>query len=222
MHLRNCLLFALVLSLFGPLAVQAQEKFEINVGVSHPGLAQIATDNNHYYYYSDYSNSLTDLEGETYKSFHYPALSVEFAYKLADSGFFKKLDLLGYLGFQAHGYQEVDVISNTSTNRETAIRASILIGLRYNYYKKTRSDLYSQFLLGTDAVNKCHYWDIVYDNFSGGVRTAAQVTFIGFNIKLGPASSKFNAMVELGYGSEYASNIIPLIPGVRTGLSYKF
>ena len=82
--------------------------------------------------------------------------------------------------------------------------------------------MYSQFMIGTDVVNKFRYWDIVYDNFSNGERVTAQFTYLGFNIKLGRRESKLSAVAELGYGSEYAAGYIPLIPGIRTGLSYRF
>ena len=222
MHLRNSLLLTLALLLLRPLAVNSQEKFEISVGITSQGVAQITTDwggTGSYYYRI---NSLTALESETYISKFYPGCSVQFAYKLAESGFFKKMNLLGYAGFQSVGFREADVVTRYKGNMETAMRASFLVGLRYNHFQKTWFNMYSQFMIGTDVVNKCRYWDIVYDNFSNGQRVTAQFTYLGFNIKLGRRESKLSAVAELGYGSEYAANFIPLIPGIRTGLSYRF
>ena len=151
--MKKILLFTLAFCLLRPLAVQAQEKYEINVGVSTQGLAQVANNWN-FFNHPDHSTSLTELEDHTYRSFLFPGFSVGFAYKLADSGFFKKLDLVGYSGLQPVGYQEVNITSGNGGENQLAIRASFLVGLRLKYCQKPRFKLYSQFMFGTDIINK--------------------------------------------------------------------
>ena len=121
MHLRNCLLFALVLSLFGPLALKAQEKkgdFEFNIGISTPGLYSIADTEGHrdrhtIDFYPLDPLELSDLNKESYNSTLYPSVSAEFSYRLADAGLFKCLSLVGYAGLHVADYQDVNVIYGT-------------------------------------------------------------------------------------------------------------
>ena len=123
MHLRHCLLLTLAFSLYGPLALKAQEKkgdFEFNIGISTPGLYSIADTENHHYvgyraldFYPLPSMELSDLNKESYNSTLYPSVSAELAYKLADSGFFKRLSLVGYTGLHVADYQDVNVIHGT-------------------------------------------------------------------------------------------------------------
>lgn len=209
-----------------PSVIQAQEnrKFEINFGISSPGVAVVSTDlSNDYRYYDSYiyEQDLSAWDIDAYNSVVYPSFSLEFAYKLAESGFFKRLDLVGYVGLHSVAFEDIDIVKGTN-NKETAIKLDVLIGIRYNIVKKTYFNMYTQFLLGGDIIRGTRYWDIVDDSFSDGKGSTAQLTFLGFNIKLGRRESRLGAMIELGYGTEYAASAIPILPGVRTGLSYKF
>ena len=227
MHLLKRLLIVLLFAALIPLCAQAQEKkrnLEVNIGVSTPGVAVISADLSSYdYYYYDsyyYEQELSSLDTEAYNSFIFPSFSMECSYKLAESGFFKRLDVVGYASLHSAFFEEIDIISGTS-NKETAKKLDILIGVRYNIIKKTYFNMYTQFLLGGDVFKSTRYWDLVDDNYSGGKGITAQLTYLGFNIKLGRRESRLGAMVELGYGTEYAADYIPIIPGIRTGFSYK-
>jgi hypothetical protein len=64
MHLRHCLLLTLAFSLFGPLALLAQENkgdFEFNIGISTPGLYSIADRENHRDYVGNHALDLYPL-----------------------------------------------------------------------------------------------------------------------------------------------------------------
>ena len=114
MHLRHCLLFTLAFSLLRPLAVQAQEKFEINVGVSTPGLDELMdtrwSDLGLESFGYNYYESLSELKKTCFKSTIYPSVSAELSYDLAESGFFKRLDLLGFLSYHSADYIYISVV----------------------------------------------------------------------------------------------------------------
>ena len=223
MHLRNCLLFTSALSLLRPFAVQAQEKFEINVGISTPGVYELKDTRWQYLgaegYEIYHDVSLNELE-ESFKTTLLPCYSLEFSYDLAESGFFKRLDLVGYVSYHSVIIEEFDIINNTST-KETARKVDLLIGLRYNIFKKEKLSMYAQLLAGGDFRNSSAYWDYLYSDYDEGSPLTMQLS-LGFNRKLGGPDSKWNFMTELGYGSEYAVSGIPILPGIRMGLSYKF
>ena len=46
------------------------------------------------------------------------------------------------------------------------------------------------------------------------------ITILGFRFKLG--KSNFGLMTELVYGSEYCASIVPVVPGIRGAISYRF
>ena len=225
---RKLLTFAILAAVI-PYAVQAQEKqrkFEINVGISTPGMIEMQDSElsglgfEHFdYYYSD--RPLSDLDKESYKSTLYPCLSVEAAYKLAESGFFKRLDLVGFVGLHNVFYEDFDMVNNINS-KETATKLDILVGFRYNIVKKTYFNMYTQFLAGGAVGAKSGYWKMMSEKWSEGGSPTMQFTFLGFNVKLGRRESRMGAMVELGFGSEYSVSNLFIIPGVRTGLSYKF
>ena len=228
MSLNRKLLMLAILVAVIPYWVQAQEKqrkFEINVGVSTPGMTEMQDSKlsdlgfEHFDYYHD--RPLSELDKESYNSTLYPCLSVETAYKLADSGFFKRLDLVGFVGLHNVYYEVFDMVNNISS-KETATKLDILVGIRYNIVKKTYFNMYTQFLAGGAVGAKSGYWKMMSEKCSEGGSPTMQFTFLGFNVKLGRRESRLGAMVELGFGSEYAVSDLLIIPGVRTGLSYKF
>lgn len=228
MKLRNCLLLTFVLSLSWPLMIQAQEKrrFEINVGVSTPGLFEmrdtrwydIGYETFDYYYYD---KSLSDLEKSCFRTTIYPCLSVELAYDLAESGFFKRLDLLGFLNYHYADYDEVDIVSKTSTGG-TARKLSLLFGVRYDIIKHDSFNMYTQMLMGGCFSDGSPYWDHVYSDVEGERIASLQITFLGFNWRVGGEKSRWGIMFEFGYGHEYGLSELPVFPGIRGGLSYKF
>lgn len=228
MPLHRKLLMLAILAAVIPYAVQAQEKqrkFEINVGISTPGMIEMQDSKlsglgfEHFDYY--YDQLLSDLDKESYKSTLYPCLSVEAAYKLADAGFFKRLDLVGFVGLHNVYFENIDIVNN-NISKETATKLDILVGFRYNIVKNTYFNMYSQFLAGGAVGAKSGYWKMMSEKWSEGGSPTMQFTFLGFNVKLGRRESRLGAMVELGFGSEYAVSNLFIIPGVRTGLSYKF
>ena len=228
MSLHKRLMFAVLLAVGIPHWVQAQDKqrkFEINVGISTPGMIEMQDSElsglgiEHFDYYSD--KPLSNLDKESYNSTLYPCLSVEAAYKLAESGFFKRLDLVGFLGLHNVCFEDIDIVNNIS-HKETATKLDILVGIRYNIIKKTYFNMYTQFLAGGAVGAKSGYWKMMSDKWSEVGSPTLQFTFLGFNVKLGLRESRLGAMVEFGYGSEYALSELFLIPGLRTGLSYKF
>ena len=225
MHLRYCLLLTFVLSLSWPLMIQAQEKrrFEINVGVSTPGLYEskdtwfefLGAESFDFYH----DKPLSDLE-EPYSTTINPFYSLEFSYDLAESGFFKRLDLVGFVNYHSAKFEEIDIINNTSI-METARKVNILIGLRYDIFKKEKSNMYAQLLAGGGISNSSGYWDYIYSDMDDGSHITMQLT-LGFNRRLGGEDSKWGLMTEFGYGSEFSAGKLPLIPGIRMGLSYRF
>ena len=217
MHLRNCLLLTLVFSLSWPLMLRAQEKLEINVGLSTPGLGEMS--DYRFFYIGEsynYDKNLSKMDNETYNSTLYPCFSMEFAYKLAESGFFKRLDFVGYASLHIVDFNDVNMVKKLSS-KELALKLDYLFGIRYNIISHDFFKMYSQVLLGGDIRDKSRYWDI-----NDIIGVSAQYTFLGFNFKLGRRESRLGALLELGYGTEYVAMEVPLIPGIRTGLSYKF
>ena len=234
MHLRYCLLFTLAFSLFGPLALKAQEKkgdIEFNIGISTPGLYSIADTENKrnsvpgvLNLYSLGSWSLSDLSKESYNSTLYPSVSAELAYRLADAGFFKRLSLVGYAGLHVAGYQDVNVVYGTKSSKETAVKIDCLLGVRYHIFDRPQLSMYTQAFLGKEIRNNCDYWDITGDVVNRGSLGEKDIrwhfTFLGF--RLHPQNSNVGFLIELGYGSEYCLGSIPVFPGVRGGASFNF
>ena len=229
-----------ILAVFIPGTIGAQDKqhkFEINIGISSPGLhcradRDIADfefhfeeiEYNDYYYNSfDYNShkQLHDIYLESYKSTLYPGLSIEASYKLADSGFNKRLTLLGMAGLQMVDFEDFNISTN-STCKETARRIDLLIGFRLNIINSSYFNMYSQFLLGGDIFDKSRYWKIVEEKTDVEKGLAFQHTYLGFRAKIGRRESRLGVMVELGHGTMYSTSKFPFIPGVRTGVSYLF
>lgn len=224
MHLRNCLLLTLAFSLLRPLAAYTQERFEINVGISTPGLDEVQ-DTKLFFLgvesFDTYSDKpLSNLE-KSFKTTVFPSYSLEFSYDLAESGFFKRLDLVGYASYHSAIMEVFDIINNTS-RKETARKVDLLIGLRYDVFKKEKLNMYAQLLIGDDIMNSSSYWDYLYPTKDDKTQHTALQLALGFNKKLGGEDSKWGWMTELGYGSEFATSVNPLFPGIRMGLSYKF
>ncbi|MBP5422203.1 MAG: fibronectin type III-like domain-contianing protein, partial [Paludibacteraceae bacterium] len=82
-----------------PVGIVAQEQkgdIDFNIGISTPGLYSLADvdllkPDDMYYY--NYTQDLGGLQTESYNSNLYPSISAEITYKLADSGFFKRVSL---------------------------------------------------------------------------------------------------------------------------------
>ena len=231
MPLHRKLLMLAILAAVIPYVVQAQEKqrkFEINVGISTPGMIElqdtklfnIGIESFDSYYYD---KPLSGLDKDVYTHAAYPCFSVEMAYKLAESGFFKRLDLVGLLSLHSSLYEKLDKVNRTTSEQETARKLGILIGIRYNILKKDNFNMYTQFIAGGDIRDKSRFWDDMSERWSESGAPTMQFTFLGFNYNLGGGDSGFGTMLELGFGSEYAGGIIfPLVPGVRAGFSYRF
>lgn len=219
---KRCLKTFLI-SLVIPLTLQAQQQFELSVGISTPGTAVVATDmsTNSILVNQDQERSLSNLENNKYSSFIYPSISVQLAYKPNDTGFFDRFNILGYLSFHTVQFENV-IIAYENGTRQTALKADLLAGLRYDILKYNGFTMYSQFLAGFDIWDNSGYWNNIYDHFSDGQRVTMQFTFIGLNFTLGNDESRLGALIEFGYGSEYAVNALPLLPGIRAGLSYRF
>ena len=228
MHLRNCLLLILGLSMFRPLAIQAQEKkgdIDFNIGISTPGLyslADYAYGRNSFYYY-DYYN-LSNLSKESYNSTLYPSISTELSYKLADAGFFKRLSIVGYAGIHWVDYQKISVVSDSKDDTETAVKIDLMLGIRYHILNKKYFSMYTQEFLGWEIKNDCAYWDKTGDVVNlgslGDKNIRWHITYLGFRFKLG--RSNVGLLTELGHGSEYCASSIFVIPGIRAGVSYRF
>ena len=234
MYIRNRLLITFAFFLLLPLALKAQEKkgdFEFNIGISTPGLYSIADTENHRYdggntldFYPMDKLELSDLNKESYNSTLYPSVSAELAYKLADSGFFKRLSLVGYTGLHVADYQDVNVIHGTKDNREYAVKMDFMLGLRYHIFDRPQLSMYTQAFLGGEIRNDCDYWDLTGDVVNRGTLGEKDIrwhlTFLGFRFR--PSNSNIGFITELGYGSEYCLNSIPVFPGVRVGAGFKF
>ena len=230
MYIRNLLLFGLTFSLLRPIAVQAQEKFEINVGISNPGLYSLADrdifgEGGRYEFrglreHVPEERQLASFDLETYNSVFYPSISANIVYKLADSGFFKRLSAVGFLGYHMVGFENFDPVTKHS-NKETAVKLDYLLGIRIRLVDKENFCLYSQLLAGNDFRNDCEYWTIAHE-FVGSVdRMDYQVTFIGGQFDFGK-NSQWGVFGEYGFGYEYAISRIFIFPGMRAGVTYKF
>ena len=206
--LKRLLIFILFAALI-PVGMKAQEnkKFEINVGISTPGLYALTV------YF--------DLE--SYRSTLYPSISVELSYKLAETGFFKRLSLAGMLGYHMVGFENFDPVTKQS-KKETALRLDFLMGARLRIIDRPHFCMYSQAFLGKDFRNDCEYWTIANEFIGDGheEKVDYQVTFLGFQVDLGKESN-LGFVTEFGYGYEYSlSQLFVFIPGIRAGVSYKF
>lgn len=165
---------------------------------------------------------LNNLTEESYNSLVYPSPSVEIAYRISDSGSIRRLYVVGMAGLHIADYQPKNII-NGSYGKQTAIKADVLLGVRFRIMETSHLTMYSQALAGVDFRNDCDYWKVT-GNTHGQSRNelAYQLTFLGFRVKLGRRTSHLGFMTELGYGSEYALGEIPIIPGIRAGISYRF
>jgi hypothetical protein len=235
--LKRLLIFILFAALI-PVGMKAQEnkKFEINVGISTPGLYALmdkdaATGGNERYdFYVDgplphypEEKQLVYFDLESYRSTLYPSISVELSYKLAETGFFKRLSLVGMLGYHMVGFENFNPVTRQS-RKETALRLDYLMGARLRIIDRSHFCMYSQAFLGKDFRNDCEYWTIANEFMREGheERVDYQVTFLGFQVDLGKESN-LGLVTEFGYGYEYSlSQLFVFIPGIRAGVSYKF
>lgn len=224
----------LMLALIIPFALQAQEKFQINVGISTPGMysltdVDVFTEGQGRYEFRGSSShvpeerQLISFDQESYKSTLYPSISVNIVYRLSESGFFKRLSLLGYLGYHKVDFENYNPVTKQS-KKETARRLDYLVGVRVRMLDRPNICIYSQALVGKDFRNDCEYWTIANEFLRDGHEEKIdwQVTFIGCQFDFGK-TSHWGLFGELGYGYEYAlSQVFILVPGFRTGFSYKF
>ena len=235
--LKRLLIFILFAALI-PVGMKAQEKkkFEINVGISTPGLYALtdkdaATGGNERYdFYVDgplphypEEKQLVYFDLESYRSTLYPSISVELSYKLAETGFFKRLSLVGMLGYHMVVFENFNPVTRQS-RKETALRLDYLMGARLRIIDRSHFCMYSQAFLGKDFRNDCEYWTIANEFMREGheERVDYQVTFLGFQVDLGKESN-LGLVTEFGYGYEYSlSQLFVFIPGIRVGVSYKF
>ena len=231
MHLRHCLLFTLALLTAWPFTAQGQEKkgdIDFNIGISTPGFYSLAdydffkAPRDMYYY--NYTNDLGCLQTESYNSTLYPSFSAEITYKLADSGFFKRLSLAAYTGFHMADYQNIDIVSDSESDKERAVKLDLLLGIRYHIINGRYFNMYTQAFIGGEIRNDCNYWEItgnmMYTGVLGENDIRWHLTILGFRFKLG--QSHIGLMTELGYGSEYSISIFPVAPGIRGAVSYRF
>ena len=226
--LRRALIVLLIETLI-PLGVVAQKdsRFEISVGVSTPRIDELKDSKLFYLGIESFEvykdEPLSNLDEDTFSSTLYPCFSVQLSYDLSESGFFKKLDLVGYAGYHFAGVERYDIVNATSS-KESARKLDILIGIRYNIVEREKFNLYTQFLAGNDILDDSGYWDYVYKSYGDDYNSIMQLTFLGFNWTLGnkEGKSRMGVMAELGYGQEYGASVVPIFPGVRVGLSYKF
>lgn len=229
MILYRKLLIAVTIMLITPLGIGAQQKqhkFEINVGVSTPGLVEMQgtkffnmefVESGDYYLYDKH---LSELDKEV--NYHTPKLcySIEMAYKLAESGFFKRLDLVGFSGLHSANYERFDKVNRTTIDKEIARKLDILMGIRFNILKNEQFNMYTQFLVGGSICDNSRFWDDISEESPYGKDPIIHFTFLGFNWS---GDSGLGALVELGFGTEYALNMLfPFFPGIRAGLSYRF
>ena len=229
--IRRLLSFIMFVALI-PAGMEAQEQkgdIDFNIAISTTGLFALADwDYTLTPYEMSYYNlsvyNLGDLETDSYNSTLYPCVSAELAYKLADSGFFKRLSLVGYAGFHWADYQPINIVSDAKDGKETAKKLDWMLGFRYSIINSRYFHMYTQAFLGGEIKNDCAYWDItgdaVYGGWLGKNDIRWQITYLGFKVKLG--RSNLGVMTELGFGSEYCLSYIPVFPGIRAGLSYKF
>ena len=142
MLLQRKWLMTIILTAGIPFWVQAQGKFEVNFGISTPGLYSltdwdlVTNDNDRYdwdapsyYHHVPEEKQLTYFDQQSYKSTLYPSVSVEISYKLADAGFFKRLSLVGFLGYHMVGFENSDPVTKAidkETARQEYVTARIL------------------------------------------------------------------------------------------------
>ena len=235
MSLHRILIRAIILAAGFPCWIQAQGKFEVNFGISTPGYYSLtdwdlaSNDNDRldwyapsYYYNGPEEKQLTYYDQQSYKSTLYPSVSVEMSYKLAESGFFKRLSLVGMIGYHMVGFENYNPVTRQS-NKETAMRLDYLMGVRLRIIDTKHFCMYTQFLGGKDFRNDCEYWTIANEFLRDGHEEQVdwQVTFLGFRVGFGKGAN-WGIMTELGHGYEYSISQIFIFPGIRAGVSYKF
>jgi len=217
---RKLLTIATLLTII-PYGTRAQDRFEISVGLSTPGLyawerTGIVVGENierDIYKYK----SLANIYKESYKSHYYPGFSVQMAYKLPEYGFTKRLSIVGYAGLDVAVFENYDLVSNSFLYKENARKLDFLLGVRYHIVSKNRFIMYSQFMVGSFIKDKSLYWEC--NSYTDDDKPTVQAT-LGFRIKTAP-ESRSCFLTEFGYGSEYITSFI-LIPGVRLGYGYTF
>ena len=154
----------------------------------------------------------------------YPSISAEMSYKLSDDGILRRWSLVGMAGLHFADYESINNVSKQS-DKQTAIKADALLGVRFRIVEKSHLIMYSQALVGIDFRNGSDYWTVTdKNNRQSSNRPVYQLTFLGFRVKLGHRTSHLGFLTELGYGSEYAlsESLIILSPGMRAGISYMF
>ena len=126
---RNIRTIATLLTII-PYGTRAQDRFEISVGLSTPGLyawerTGIVVGENierDIYKYK----SLANIYKESYKSHYYPGFSVQMAYKLPEYGFTKRLSIVGYAGLDVAVFENYDLVSNSFLYKENARKLDFL------------------------------------------------------------------------------------------------
>ena len=227
MSLFRKLLTYSTLALFIPQIIHAQDgKFEINAGISTAGTYMLT---DYHFFGSDNASkwsdgTLNDLKEVSYNSKVYPSISAEMSYKLSDDGILRRWSLVGMAGLHFADYESISTVSKQS-DKQTAIKADALLGVRFRIVEKSHLIMYSQALAGIDFRNGSDYWTVTdKNNRQSSNRPVYQLTFLGFRVKLGHKTSHLGFLTELGYGSEYAlsESLIILSPGMRAGISYIF
>lgn len=204
-----------------PYGTRAQDRFEISVGISTPGLYAwertgiVVGEDLEYDIYK--YKSLANINKESYKSYYYPGFSVQMAYKLPEYGFTKRLSIVGYAGLDVAVFENYNLVSNSFLNKENARKLDFILGVRYHIVSKSRFIMYSQFMVGSFIKDKSLYWE--YNTYTDDDKPTVQAT-LGFRIKTAPESQSC-FLTEFGYGSEYITSFI-LIPGIRLGYGYTF
>ena len=226
MILHRKLLMLVVLAFGIPYCVQAQDgRLEINATISTGGTYMLADGGG--FDESSKRNKMSDgilsnLQKESYNSKVYPSTSVEIAYRLSGSGLTGRLSLVGMAGLHIADYEHRNIVDSYS-DKHTAVKADVLMGVRFCILETSYLTMYSQALAGTDFRNGSGYWTVTGNTHDEGRNQFVyQITYLGFRVKLGRRSSHFGIMTELGYGSEYALSKIFIMPGMRAGISYRF
>lgn len=213
--------FLLLSALISFQIVNAQERNNINIGVSTPGVIPLS-DWNHS------SFNVPNLQSVDFNSRDMvlmPAYSVELSHMLDDEGFFKRLSLVGNAGFGMFQFDKRDLASHAVTSSETVSYFILLAGIRYRYFDARRLHGYGQFMMGGYIRDNSDYWKR-YDSDVAvgpeGEHIAIQLTFLGLQWDL-LKDHRLSVVGELGYGTEYAlTTLFPLIPGLRLGIGYNF
>lgn len=221
----------LMLGLFATVPIEAQStpaekqgKFDINVGISDPGLYYWNEDNILYFlrdgYWNYDSTSLDNIEVAARRVTAYPNFSIQCCYMPTDHGFFKRIGVVGMTSFSTAKVCEQDLLTGQYQKGKIVHKSDILVGMRIVEILKPRFRIYSQALIGYSIFDGSDYWDssLKYSKHLG-----FQVGYVGIEFK--PfRKSDLTLVSELGFGTESAGSdgILFRDPGIRFGVGYKF